>query len=159
MEIGQNAVVAFRYRLLNDQGQQLEASAEETTVYLHGAGGMLPGLEQALQGKAAGDQVTVTLEPHEAYGAKHPDSVQRIPLKHLRGKKKPRPGDVVAVNGERGPRQVTIVKVGKFMVEVDTNHPLAGMVLTFVVDIVEVRPATAEELAHGHVHGPGGHHH
>lgn len=160
MEIAKNAVVEFRYRLLNEQGEQVEASqGSESTRYLHGTGGMLPGLEQALTGKVAGDQVSVTLEPRDAYGPRHADSVQRIPLKHLQGKKKPRPGDVAAVNGEHGPRQVTIVKVGKFMVEVDTNHPLAGMVLTFEVEIVDVRAATDEELAHGHAHGPGGHHH
>ena len=68
-------------------------------------------------------------------------------------------GQVVSVNTDQGTRQVQILKVGKFNVDVDTNHPLAGIELQFDIDIKEVRQATDEELAHGHAHGPGGHQH
>ena len=157
MNIGKNSVVQFTYRLKDKEGKVLESSeSTEPTVYLHGHGSMLPDLEKALEGKAAGDHLTVDLK--EPYGPNHPDSVQRVPLKHLRSKKRPEPGTIVVVQGKEGPRQVTVVKVGKFSVDVDTNHPFAGLDLTFDITIKTVREATKEELPHGHSHGADGTH-
>jgi len=87
------------------------------------------------------------------------DSIQRVPLKHLRARGRLRPGMVAAVETEHGARQVTVVKVGKFNADVDTNHPLAGRTLSFDIEVLEVRAASEEEIAHGHAHGAGGHHH
>jgi FKBP-type peptidyl-prolyl cis-trans isomerase SlyD len=158
MKISRDTVVQFNYRLLDTAGKVLESSdGAGPTPYLHGRGAMLPALEQVLDGLESGREVSVTLA--EPYGPAFPDRIQRVPLKHLRAKKKPVPGDVVVVNGKDGARQVTIVKVGKFSVDVDTNHPFAGMTLTFEIAVVSVRAASAEELAHGHVHGPEGHQH
>ena len=110
-------------------------------------------------GRAAGDSFEVTLAPAEAYGERQADAVQRVQRKYVRTRGKLAPGQVIEVGTDRGPRQVVVVKAGKFVVDVDTNHPLAGRTLTFAIDVVEVREATAEEKAHGHAHGPGGHHH
>lgn len=157
MKISKNAVVEFDYRLKDGEGKLLESSEQtEATVYLHGHGGMLPSLEEALEGKEVGEQISVDLQ--QPYGPNHEDSVQRVPLKHLRAKKRPQPGSIVVVEGKSGPRQVTVVKVGKFSVDIDTNHPFAGMDLTFEIDVKTVREATKEELSHGHSHGADGRH-
>lgn len=158
MKISKDAVVQFNYQLQDAAGKLLESSeGAGPTTYLHGRGAMLPSLEQVLEGLETGGEINVTLD--EPYGPHFPDRIQRVPLKYLRAKKKPVPGAVVVVNGKDGQRQVTIVKVGKFSVDVDTNHPFAGMTLTFDIAVLDVREATAEELAHGHVHGPEGHQH
>ncbi len=163
MIIDENTVVRFHYRLseLTSAGPQfLEQSHEgEAMAYLHGAGAVIPGIEKAMQGRQQGDEFEVTLKPADAYGERVEDARQRIPVKHLHQKKDLKPGMVVAVNTSHGPREVIIEKVGKFNVDVDTNHPLAGKTLQFEIKIEEVRAATAEEISHGHVHGPGGHHH
>ena len=163
MIVDENTVVRFHYRLseVTQSGPQfLEHSHdEEAMTYLHGAGAVIPGIEKAMQGKQQGDEFEITLEPADAYGERLDDAKQRIAVKHLQQKKKLKPGMIVAVNTSQGPREVLIEKVGKFNVDVDTNHPLAGKTLKFEIKIEEVREATAEEISHGHVHGPGGHHH
>jgi FKBP-type peptidyl-prolyl cis-trans isomerase SlyD len=160
MAITDNAVVYFHYTLKNESGETVETSLDgEPSAYLHGAGNILPGLEKALEGKTAGDTVEVTLPPEEAYGPRQADRVQRVPVKHLIFKGKLRPGLTVQVNTADGRRPATVVKAGKFSADIDTNHPLAGQTLTFAIDIIELREASAEERAHRHVHGPGGHQH
>ncbi len=160
MDITDNTVVYFHYTLTNESGETVETSLDgEPSAYLHGAGNILAGVEQALTGKAAGDKVDVTLPPEQAYGPKQPDRVQRVPVKHLIFKGKLRPGLTVQVNTADGRRPATVVKAGKFSADIDTNHPLAGQTLTFNIEVVELREASAEELAHRHVHGPGGHQH
>lgn len=158
VDIAKDCVVQFSYVLKDDVGNILESSkVAGPTTYLHGHGGMLPSLEKELSGLGSGTEFSVTLS--QPYGPTHQDSTQRIPLKHLRAKKKPEPGSIVVVQGKQGPRQVTVVKVGKYSVDIDTNHPFAGMDLTFDINVLEVRKATADELTHGHAHGPDGHHH
>ncbi len=160
MQIATDTVVHFHYRLSQADGPELENSQPgEPMAYLHGHGAMLPAVEQALAGRTAGEQVSITLPPERAYGLRREGSQQRVPIKHLLFKGKPRPGMAVKINTSNGPRDVVIIKVGRFTVDVDTNHPFAGMSLTFDIDILDVREATAEERSHGHVHGPGGHQH
>jgi FKBP-type peptidyl-prolyl cis-trans isomerase SlyD len=160
MNISEHSVVSFHYTLKNAQGEQLESSREgDAMTYLHGAGNIIKGLEKAMEGKAAGDTFEVTVQPAEAYGEHRPANIQRVPTKHFRNPKLLKPGQVLGLQTKQGPVQVTVVKVGRFNVDVDANHPLAGQELTFDVEITEVREATDEEKAHGHVHGPGGHHH
>jgi FKBP-type peptidyl-prolyl cis-trans isomerase SlyD len=125
--------------------------------YLHGSGGIIQGLELALDGKSAGDTFQVSVAPAEAYGEKKPANIQRVAAKHFRNPHSLKPGQVVGLQTNRGPVQVTVVKVGRFNIDVDANHPLAGQALTFDVEVTGVRDATDEEKAHGHVHGPGGH--
>ncbi len=157
MKITENSVVSFHYTLKNANGEQLESSRDhEAMQYMHGKGNIIKGLEKALQGREAGETFSVTVEPAEAYGEKKPANIQRVSAKHFRHPKALKPGQVVGLQTQQGPVQVTIVKVGRFNVDVDANHPLAGQALTFDVEITAVREATPEEVDHGHVHGPGG---
>ncbi len=160
MSIEKDKVVYFHYTLTGEDGKAFETSINSHPMtYLHGHNNILPALEAEFEGKNQGDAFQVTLSPEQAYGQRNEAGVQRIPIKHLATKGKLQKGQAVKVNTDQGMRDVTIVKVGKFNVDVDTNHPLAGMTITFDVSIEEVRDAEAEELAHGHVHGVGGHHH
>ena len=160
MRIEQDKVVSFHYILSQVGGEQIEASDKtEPMTYLHGHGNVLKALEYAMVGKQARDNFEVTLEPAEAYGVRGDGAEQRIPIKHLLYTGKLRAGMTVKIKTEQGARDVRVIKVGKFNVDVDTNHPLAGLSLSFNIEIVDVRDGTAEELAHRHVHGTGGHQH
>lgn len=164
MSIEDNKVVSFHYRLSEATAGVLEDShGDNPVVYLHGHGGLIKGLESAMTGKAAGDKFSVTVEPEQAYGPRHEDALQRISVNHVisprKGTVKYKPGMVVQVNTSRGPRSVVVVKAGLKTLDVDLNHPLAGKTLTFDVEVLDVREASAEEIAHGHVHGEGGHQH
>jgi FKBP-type peptidyl-prolyl cis-trans isomerase SlyD len=141
-------------------GSFAESSEGKPPVtYLHGRNAIVPGLESELAGRASGDKLTVTIAPQDAYGLHDPDAMQRVPIKHLVGNPRPAVGEMVAVNTQQGVRHARVLKVGHFNVDLDWNHPLAGKTLKFEIEIVEVRDATEEELAHGHAHGPGDHHH
>ena len=157
MNIENRKVVTFHYTLSDEHGEQLESSREgDPMTYLHGAGNIIPGLEKALAGKAAGDRFEVSIEPAEAYGERNENGIQRVPAKHFKQAGRLKPGQVVVMQTRQGPRQLTVVKVGRFNVDVDTNHPMAGLSLTFDVEVTDVRDATDEEISHGHVHGKGG---
>ena len=157
MPIEDRKVVNFHYTLTNDSGEQIESSREgDPMAYLHGYRNIIPGLENAMAGREKGDEFQVTVEPAEAYGERNPNSVQRISAKHFPDVRRLSPGQMVSLQTKQGPIQATIVKVGRFNVDVDANHPLAGQTLTFDVEITDVRDATQEEIDHGHVHGPGG---
>lgn len=164
MQISADKVVSFHYRLHETGGEMIESSYDaDPTLYLHGHNNLLAALEAALEGKATGDKLTVNISPEQGYGERQEGATQRIPIKHLldynKIKHKLKPGMKVAVNTQHGPWEAVVLKVGKFNVDIDSNHPLAGKHLDFELEIVEVRDATAEELAHGHAHGVGGHHH
>lgn len=158
MNIDSKKVASFHYTLKNDQGEEIESSREQENpmIYLHGAGNIIPGLEKAMEGKVAGDKFEVTVEPAEAYGERNEGAIQRVPAKHFGEGRRLKPGQLVMLNTRQGPRQVTVLKVGRFNIDVDANHPLAGQSLTFDVEVTDVRDATEEEVSHGHVHGPGG---
>ncbi len=160
MQIADNTVVQFNYSLKNEDGKVLETNAgEDPVAYLHGHKNMMVGVENSLAGKSQGDSFEVTLPAAETYGEYLENQEQRVSVKHLQGAKKWKAGMVAVLNTEHGHRQVTVLKVGKFMVTIDTNHPFAGKTLTFDMEVVAVREATQEEQAHGHAHGVGGHHH
>lgn len=163
MKITDKTVVQFHYTMKSEAGEELESSINsDPLAYLHGHNNMLVGVEKALTDKSVGDKFSVTLQPEDAYGEYQEGAVQRIPSKHLQdgaGTKAWKPGMVAVVQTEQGQRQVTVIKSGKFMVTVDMNSPLAGKVLTFDLEVVDVRAATEEEIEHGHAHGVGGHHH
>lgn len=162
-----NKVVSFHYRLSDvdadgKRGKLMEESfGGEPLYYLHGFHNVIVGLERALEGKLEGDAIDIVLQAEDAYGRRQADAVRRVPIKHLhvpKGKKTLVPGMITAVQTKAGTQRVLIVKVGKFNADVDFNHPYAGKTLHYEVKVVAVRDATAEELAHGHVHGPGAHH-
>ena len=163
MTVSKNMVVQFHYRLSHN-GEELESShGGDPMAYLHGHANIISGLESEMEGKDTGDIFSAEVPAAKAYGTRHENAVQRVPIKHLMGDKKQlarlKPGMTVGINTEQGARQATVVKAGKFNVDVDTNHPLAGKDLTFDVEIISIREATEEEIAHGHAHGVGGHHH
>ena len=160
MEIGKDCVVQFHYTLKDDLGETLESShGGDPMAYLHGHSNIIKGLESAMEGKQQGDSFTVTVPPEEGYGHPKPGMEQRISVKHMMGAKRWKKGMSGWVNTDKGQRQFTVLKVGKFMADVDFNHPLAGKTLVFDVEVQDVREASSEEVAHGHAHGVGGHHH
>ena len=161
MKITRDAVVRLHYSLSEAGGEAIESSREqgEPLTYLHGHGNLIPALEERLDGREAGDSFRAELSAREGYGERDPEAVMRVPLKHVVHQGRLEPGMVAGVRTEHGMRQVTVLKVGKFNADVDTNHPLAGQALNFDIEVLEVRAASDEELAHGHVHGEGGHHH
>ncbi len=160
MQIGPESVVTFHYTLRDEAGTDMETSrGGNPAVYLHGASNIIPGLETAMTGRTAGDVFSAAVNPQDGYGVRNPDAVQRVPIKHLAFNGKLRAGDVVQLSTSDGMRTVTVTKAGRHTADIDTNHPLAGQTLVFDIEVIEIRSATAEELAHGHVHGVGGHHH
>lgn len=160
MQIGKNRVVTLNYTLRDEQGAVLDTSTgREPLAYLHGKGNIIPGLEEALDGKAAGDALDVTVAPERAYGLRDERLVQIVPRARFGEVEGLQPGMQVRANGPQGPRIVTVVRIDPDFVTVDGNHPLAGRTLHFSVEVAEVRKATHEEVSHGHVHGAGGHHH
>lgn len=157
MQIGRGKVVTFHYSVRDADGEELDSSeGKSPAVYLHGRGDIVPGLESEMRGRSAGDKFTATITPEHAYGMYDPEGLQRVPIKHLIRPGRLEAGKAVAVNTRRGAARATVLKVGKFNVDVDFNHPLAGKTLVFDVEVLDVRDATSEELAHGHVHGSGG---
>lgn len=156
MKIEKNHVVHLHYSVAEAGGEVIESSlGREPLAVLIGHGAIIPGLEAALLGREAGERFEVRVTPAEAYGERRPGLGQRIPRKHFKNQKLS-PGMQVVVPTQGGPRPVTIEKVGLSVVDVDLNHPLAGKSLSFEVEVLGVREATAEEKDHGHVHGEGG---
>jgi FKBP-type peptidyl-prolyl cis-trans isomerase SlyD len=153
-------VVTFHYTLKNKSGEQIESSHESDPIsYLHGANNIISGLEKAMEGHAIKDEFSAIISPADGYGERNENNIQRIPLKRLKGLGKISVGQVLNLETNKGQVQVTVLKVGRFNVDVDGNHPLAGQELTFDIEIADIRDGSEEELQHGHVHGPGGHHH
>jgi FKBP-type peptidyl-prolyl cis-trans isomerase SlyD len=158
--IDADKVVSFHYSLRDEQGTLIESSeGKSPVIYMHGRGNIVPGLEREMAGKQGGEKFTATVPPEQAYGLRDDNAVQRVPIKHLATRGRIVPGQMIAVNTNQGARHARVVKVGHFNVDLDLNHPLAGKTLVFDIEIVDVRPATQEELEHGHAHGPGAHDH
>jgi len=154
MQIAQQCVVSIHYTLSNEEGVELDSSAGgEPLVYLHGAGNIIPGLENALAGHSAGDQIEVTVGPAEGYGEHDPALVQTVPREAFQGVEEVLPGMRFQASDEHGNVQrIVVVAVSDEGVSVDANHPLAGQTLCFAVTVESVRAATPEEIEHGHPH-------
>jgi len=160
MKVAENTVVVIDYTLTNNEGQVIDSSeGAGPLAYLHGAGNIIPGLEDALLGKEAGDEVKASIEPENAYGERHEALKQEVPAELFSGVEKVEVGMQFQSETDQGPVLVTVTEVGNETITVDGNHPLAGVHLNFDVNIREVREPSAEELEHGHVHGEGGHQH
>ena len=160
MQIGPNSVVSIHYKLSNDAGEILDASADgQPLIYLHGAHNIIPGLEKQLQGKKIGDALTVTVQPEEGYGVHQSELVQQVPREAFPESSALAIGMRFSAESDGGHVSVVVTAVSDTTVTVDGNHPLAGVVLNFDVSIADIRDATAEEIAHGHAHAPGHHHH
>ncbi|MDD2739502.1 MAG: peptidylprolyl isomerase [Methylomonas lenta] len=159
MQITDKTAVSFHYTLTNDSGEQLDSSrGEEPLLYLHGAGNIISGLEAALAGKSVGDSFKVTIPPVDAYGELAPDMVQVVSKKMFDGMDL-EIGMQFHADVSHGSGVITITEINGDDVTVDGNHPLAGETLIFDVEVVDVRPATDDEMAHGHIHGSGCDHH
>jgi FKBP-type peptidyl-prolyl cis-trans isomerase SlyD len=156
MQITKNKVAGIHYTLRDNTGTIIDTSdGREPLYYLHGAGNLIAGMEEGLEGKAKGDKFQLTISPDKGYGEKDPGMTQQVPRSAF-GNQEVKKG--MKFSTDRG-AVVTVTDVGLDSVTVDANHPLAGVELNFAVEVMEVRNATDEELSHGHVHGPGGHQH
>ena len=143
-------MVSFSYKLKDESGQELESSENDPIKFLYGRGQILLGLEDALKGHSVGDEVVVTLTPERAYGLYDEANGHRISVKHVVGNiKRKRPGDIISINTPSGVRNARLIKAGKFNVDIDSNHPLAGRTLHFEMTVKEVRDASPEELGYG----------
>jgi len=161
MLISRNKVVRFEYNLTDDNAKVLDSSDSGVPMaYLHGNGNIIPGLEAALEGKRAGESLSVRIAPADAYGERDNALVQNVPREMFEDSDSIQVGMQFQSGDPDGEnRIVTVIGTDTASITIDGNHPLAGVPLNFAVTIVDVRDASSEELAHGHVHGPGGHHH
>lgn len=160
MQIANDKVVYFHYTLTDQTGEVLDSSTgDEPLAYIHGQGNIIPGLERALLGQTVGASLKVVVEPKDGYGEHDSNLVQSAPRSAFRGVDDIQPGMEFQTQGGDGPMRVKVLEVSDDEILLDGNHPMAGMTLHFDVEITEVRDATPEEMDHGHVHGPGGHHH
>jgi FKBP-type peptidyl-prolyl cis-trans isomerase SlyD len=160
MNISDGKVVHVHYTLKDDAGQVLDSSAgQEPLAYLHGAGNIIPGLENALEGKAVGDKLAVAVAPKDGYGVRNEALVQTVSRSAFPDHAQVQLGVQFHVQTSAGVRLATVTKIVDDQVTLDMNHPLADVTLHFDVEVMGVQEATAEELAHGHVHAHGGHAH
>ena len=160
MNISKDSVVTMNYTLKNDAGEVMDTSAgREPLVYLHGVGGLIPGLEKELEGKAADDKLNVIIAPEDAYGTRKDDLLKVVSKDGFQGDEELAVGMRVQLDTEQGPVIAEISDIADNDVTLDLNHPLADMTLHFDVEVLEVREATTDELSHGHAHGAGGHQH
>jgi FKBP-type peptidyl-prolyl cis-trans isomerase SlyD len=159
MQVADNTAVSIHYTLTNDEGEVLDSSVGgEALVFLQGAGNIISGLENALIGKAVGDKFNVRIPPEDAYGELADDMIDVISREMFEGIDEIEIGMQFHADVSSGPGIVTVVGIDGDNITIDGNHPLAGLALTFDVEVVDVRSATAEELSHGHIHGAGCHH-
>lgn len=160
MNITENSVVQMHYKLTNTDGLLLDSSeGREPLTYMHGKQMLISGLENQLEGKEKGAKFTAAVPAAEAYGEKNPQMIHVVEKKNFQGDGELAPGLQIQIDTDQGMQMAVITNVEGEAVTIDMNHPLAGMNLSFDVEIVDVRPATAEEIDHGHVHGEGGHQH
>jgi FKBP-type peptidyl-prolyl cis-trans isomerase SlyD len=159
MRIGKGSVVRMHYTLKDDSGATIESShGREPLTYLHGYGQLIPGLERSLDGSSSGVKTSITVPPKDAYGEKDGDAVIRAPKSDFPEGLTLEPGVEVQAETPDGPLTFTVIALEGDEAVLDANHPLAGKTLTFDVHVLDVRAATPDEIAHGHVHGAGGAH-
>jgi FKBP-type peptidyl-prolyl cis-trans isomerase SlyD len=160
MQVESQKVVILNYTLTDNDGNIIDQSTDSSFAYLHGANNIIPGLENALHGKKAGDEMNVSVSPQEGYGERDESKTQSVPKEMFPEDAEIEPGMQFHAQGPNGETiAVTVTSVEDDTVTVDGNHPLSGVHLNFAVEIIDVREASQEEIEHGHVHGPGGHHH
>ncbi len=159
MQVADNTAVSIHYTLTNDEGEVLDSSiGDEALVFLQGSGNIISGLEKAMVGKVAGDKFNVRIAAEEAYGELMEDMIQVISRDMFEGVDDIEVGMQFHADVSFGSGVVTVVSIDDENVTIDGNHPLAGVALTFDVEVIDVRAATEEEATHGHIHGAGCHH-
>jgi FKBP-type peptidyl-prolyl cis-trans isomerase SlyD len=158
-QIGPDKVVTIRYKLTGEDGKVLDESDAEGMDYLHGAENIVPGLEKQLLGRVVGDKIHAVVPPGEGYGERK-GGPQKLPRSSFPEDVEIEVGMEFLAEGPSGdPMPVWVVGLSAGSVMIDRNHPLAGMTLTFDVEVLAIRAATKDEMDHGHPHGPEGHHH
>ncbi|MDP2903434.1 MAG: peptidylprolyl isomerase [Methylovulum sp.] len=156
MQVADNMAVSIHYTLTNDDGEVIDSSeGNGPLMYLHGAGNIISGLENALLGKAVGDKFNVRIDAEHAYGELMDDRVQVIARDMFEGVDEIEVGMQFHADVSDGPGVIAVVNIDGDDITIDGNHPLAGIPLSFAVEIVDIRPASHEEMAHGHIHGAG----
>ncbi len=160
MKISKGKVVSMHYALRDSTGEILDSSEGQAPLdYLHGYGNIIAGLEKALEDKEAGEKLNAVIPPEEGYGIREETLVKTVPLTNFPNPQSVEVGAQFQAETSQGPRLATVTKVEDQDVTIDLNHPLADQTLNFDIDVVAVRDATEEELAHGHAHEPKGHGH
>ncbi len=157
MKIEKNVVASLAYKVMLEDGVVVDQSTTEAPLdYLHGHNNLITGLEKELEGKVAGDKFSATVAPEDAYGEHNDAMVQRVPADVFQGVDQIEVGMRFLADTDQGPIPVEVTEVDGDEVVVDGNHMLAGQTLTFEVEVVATREATAEEIEHGHIHQAGG---
>jgi len=157
MKIAKNNVVVMHYAVSDSEGTLIDSSYEDKPMaIIQGVGYLIPGLDDALIDHQAGDKFEVAVACDQAYGERHDDYVQTVPREVLAGVEDLALGTQLRATTDDGEQTVIVIDVQDDVITVDGNHPLSGLDLSFDVEIIEVREATAEELEHGHVHSEGG---
>ncbi len=152
MQANADTVVTIDYTLTNNDGEVIDTSqGREPLVYLHGHGNIIPGLEQALEGKAEGEELQVKVEPEEGYGPRREELVQQVPMDAFAGIEKVEPGMRFNAESAQGPLVVKVTDIDGDQVTIDANHELAGQQLNFEVTVRDVREANPQELEAGQV--------
>ncbi|MCL4161443.1 UNVERIFIED_CONTAM: hypothetical protein GTU68_009372 [Idotea baltica] len=162
MTIVKNSIATLHYTLKDNDGEILDVADENNPfLYMHGVGGMIPGLEKALDNKQAGEKVVVSVTPADAYGERDPSLTQDVPREMFASisDEDMVVGAQFQAQTDQGVEIITVVEIDGDTIKIDGNHPMAGETLHFDVDIIDIRDATEEEISHGHPHGPGGHQH
>mgnify|MGYP000061785106 FL=1 len=160
LEMSENVVASVHYTgTLQDESVFDSSEGNDPLTFLVGHQQMIPGFEQEMQGAKAGERRTFTLTPERAYGERDEAGIVKLPRSQFPPDAELKVGMVLEAQVTEGPLPFRILTIGEENITVDFNHELAGQDLTFSVEVVELRAATEEELTHGHVHGPGGHHH
>lgn len=158
MNISENSIVTLHFTVSTTDGTQIDSSRDkEPMVYMQGSHYLIKGLEDELMGKKAGDKFDLNIAPELAYGERHDELVQMVPKSMFEGMEV-EVGMTFRATTDDGDQSVMIIDITDEDVVVDGNHPLAGVELHFDVEVLEVREATQDELAHGHAHGPDGCH-
>ncbi len=159
MNITTNKIASLAYTLKNDDGEVLDQADENNPfLYMHGTGGIIKGLENALNDKTVDDSFSLIVAPDEAYGERDDKLTESVPRDMFEGipDEEMVAGAQFHAQTEQGTQVITVAEIEGDTVKIDANHPLAGETLHFDVSVLDIRDATEEEIAHGHPHMPGG---
>jgi len=160
MKIEDDKVVGIHYKLTDNDGKVLDTSEDrEPLYYLHGYGNIIPGLEDELEGKAINEKFQVKVQPEDGYGEYNKEMVYVIERSKFPDPRNIEIGMSFTSNAQGQHITLNVVDIQGDNITLDANHPLAGKELNFDVEVIDIRTASKEEIQHGHVHGPGGHHH
>lgn len=156
MNVGNAMVVDIQYTLKNNNGDILDQTqGDDALSYIHGAGNIIPGLEEVLENLGIGSDFEVTIPPEKAYGVFSEELIQEVPKESFPNDIEVEVGQQFYVEGPEGPQPIAIKEIRESTIVIDGNHDLAGETLNFTGKVVGIREATQSELDHGHLHQHG----